>query len=47
MKQWVVITAVFFSLTSVTKPFIDPIIEGAPSVQLPIHRIRDKPQLSK
>jgi hypothetical protein len=33
-----------FSLTSVTKPFIEPIIEGAPSVQIPTHWFHSRPQ---
>jgi hypothetical protein len=36
-----------FSLTSVTKPFIEPIIEGAPSGQIPTHWFHDRPQDSK
>jgi hypothetical protein len=33
-----------FSLTSVTKPFIEPIIKGAPSVQIATHWFYDRPQ---
>jgi hypothetical protein len=33
-----------FSLTSVRKPFIGPITEGAPSVQIPSHWFHDRPQ---
>jgi hypothetical protein len=36
-----------FSLTRVTKPFIEPIAEGATSVQIPTRWFRDRPQDSK
>jgi hypothetical protein len=36
-----------FSLTSVTKPFIEPIVEGAPSVLIATHWFHDRPQDSK
>jgi hypothetical protein len=29
------------------KPFIEPILQGAPSVQIPTHWFRDRPQDSK
>jgi hypothetical protein len=31
-------------MTSVTKPFIEPITEGAPSMQIPTHWFHDIPQ---
>jgi hypothetical protein len=36
-----------FSLTSVIKPFIEPITEGAQSVQIPAHWFHDRLQDSK
>jgi hypothetical protein len=36
-----------FFLTSVTTAFSEPIIEGAPSVQIPTHLFHDRPQDSK
>jgi hypothetical protein len=36
-----------FSLTSVTKPLMEPIPEGVPSVQIPTHWFHDRPQDSK
>jgi hypothetical protein len=36
-----------FSLTSVTKSFIEQIIKGTSSVQIPTHWFHDRPQDSK
>jgi hypothetical protein len=38
---------VIFSLTSVVKRFIESIIEGVPSLQVPTHWFHDRPQDSK
>jgi hypothetical protein len=36
-----------FSLANITKPPIEPIIHGAPSMQIPTNWFRDGPQNSK
>jgi hypothetical protein len=38
---------IIFSLTSVTKPLLELVIEGTPSVQIATHCFHDRPQGSK